>query len=336
MAAPRREPRPFHLRRQSAYTIIACFVVFYIVSQTVVLIFFHLNSPKLNVGSDSWQRGFVSYGTNVHTQRFVSFPLYNATAEKAQALLYTKSFQSLERPLKFLHIPKTAGSAIENAAGENGINWGSCAFFHKPKRDICDYPGTEWPMRIGWWHLPTYVFPLAESDPYQHAEVFGVIRDPYERMVSEFYYICTLKVKDWRPDQCNRSKLHESTYMNQWLMRKMHDRETKTAAGYLLDNGHFTPQFEYIVGPHETRYVDYILRLDDTLNPQFAHLMQVFGLGHVKLKKFQALGSAEDFKDRSDDTHLTTDALDKHTLDWIHNRYSQDFLDFGYVKRAVV
>jgi hypothetical protein len=60
--------------------------------------------------------------------------------ERAAALDYVKSFQRIGRSLKFFHIPKTAGTAIEYAAGKNHLSWGSCLFNHKPKRDICRYP----------------------------------------------------------------------------------------------------------------------------------------------------------------------------------------------------
>lgn len=55
---------------------------------------------------------------------------------------YVKSFKTVgrPRPLLFFHIPKTAGTAIEYAAGTNNIAWGSCLFKHKPKRSICRYP----------------------------------------------------------------------------------------------------------------------------------------------------------------------------------------------------
>jgi hypothetical protein len=46
-----------------------------------------------------------------------------------------------KRALKFFHIPKTAGTAIEYAAGAiHGLQWGSCLFNHRPKREICQYP----------------------------------------------------------------------------------------------------------------------------------------------------------------------------------------------------
>jgi hypothetical protein len=53
--------------------------------------------------------------------------------EKKAAISYVKSMKSFNRTLKFSHIPKTAGTAIEHAAGEKKIPWGSCVFYHKPK-----------------------------------------------------------------------------------------------------------------------------------------------------------------------------------------------------------
>lgn len=52
-------------------------------------------------------------------------------SEHASSLEYLLSIKSFDRPLKFFHIPKTAGTAIEQAAGDK-VAWGSCLFKHKP------------------------------------------------------------------------------------------------------------------------------------------------------------------------------------------------------------
>jgi Sulfotransferase family len=197
--------------------------------------------------------------------------------EEQEAMAYIRSFKggdkTFTRPLNFFHIPKTAGTAVEQAGAEheNKYSWGSCAFYHKPKRDICNYPknSQEWPRNVGWWHVPRQFFPLANSNPYQNSELFAVIRDPLERMVSEFYYICTLKVKDWRPNQCDRDRLFDEAYMNEWLQNKLllpnnsdANNATSEAMAYLIDNGHFTPQYDFLVGPHEVRMIDHVLRLE--------------------------------------------------------------------------
>ena len=108
--------------------------------------------------------------------------------DKAASLQYVQQIKSTRRKLKFFHIPKAAGTAIEHVAGDQmRLPWGSCLFNHKPKRTICNYPPSdfEWPRNYGWWHLPAQLFPMARSDPYAGAELFAVIRDPFDRLVSE-------------------------------------------------------------------------------------------------------------------------------------------------------
>jgi hypothetical protein len=309
----------------------------------VVLILFHVKLREVDVNVNSWLQEFVAndrpkiLGTlyqpqqqqqQQQQQRQSQRPAISEE-EREASLAYVNSFHKLERPLKFFHIPKTAGTAIEFAAGEKAIPWGSCLFNHKPKRDICNYPSeTEWPWHIGWWHLPTQLFPLANIDPYKDAERFAVIRDPYDRAVSEFYYICTLKVFDWRPDQCQRERLFDTDYMNQWLRDKMEDSEAIPALTYLTDNGHFTPQYEFIFGPHDVRMIDHVLRLGDTLSDEFSHLMEAFSLDHIQLKRLNALGAEA----RDSDKHLTVNDLDEDTLNSIHKIYPRDF-DLGYEKK---
>lgn len=108
--------------------------------------------------------------------------------EKARSLLYVSQLKSTRRTLKFFHIPKAAGTAIEHVAGEQlNMPWGSCLFNHRPKRTICNYPPSkfQWPRHHGWWHLPAQLFPMGRSSPYDGAELFAVVRDPFDRLVSE-------------------------------------------------------------------------------------------------------------------------------------------------------
>ena len=244
--------------------------------------------------------------------------------ELAESLAYVKSIKSFDRTLKFFHIPKTAGTAIEAAAGRHRIPWGSCLFNHRPKRGICNYPeGGEWPRNVGWWHVPSQFFPVKGVNPYYGAELFAVIRNPYERMVSEFYYICTLRVTDWRPDQCNRTRLMDKEYMNEWLRSKMREQDQEpTGKKYITDNGHFIPQYDFIFGPHQVRMIDYVLKLDDdSLSEDFSRLMQAFSLERLKLKKINAIGAVE----RSED-HLGVADLDENTRTAIQQLYAKDDL----------
>lgn len=161
-----------------------------------------------------------------------------------------------------------------------------------------------------------------------------MIRDPYDRMVSEFYYICTLKVFDWRPNQCDRAQLTNATYMNQWLTRKIRNRARgNSGLSYLTDNGHFTPQYDFIVGPNQVRMIDYVLTMtEETLADDFARLMRAFGLSHVQLQKLNALGASAR---GPTSTHLGVEDLDETTLKTIHEMYPLDFALGNYAMRTV-
>lgn len=292
------------------------------------------------------------------------------------SLSYLRSFKRIlkdGRELKFFHIPKTAGTAIEYAAGatkREDLAWGSCLFRHKPKRSICHYPsnadgsgaGIEWPLHIGYWHIPRSYFPVAQTDPYQNAELFVVIRSIYERMISEFYYICTLKILEWRPNQCDRSRLFDDQYMNEWIQHKLKaisNEPSTSPLRYLTDNGHFTSQHEFVVGPNQVRMIDHVLRLgggsnveNDNLNAQFAKLIKAYDLDKVgvQLKKLNSLGNEDEDKPKRDganvvenhrqqppeqQSRLGVEHLNDETLKWIHKSYYPNDFDLGGYTKTV-
>lgn len=164
-------------------------------------------------------------------------------------------------------------------------------------------------------------------NPYKDAEMFGVVRDPFDRMVSEFYYICSLRVKDWRPDQCNRTRLLEPEYMNEWLQNKLRSQHKEPSAeGYITDNGHFTSQYDFIFGPHEVRMLDYVLRMDDGFAESFERLMAAFSSSELKLEKFNSIGAQQ----RDKDSHLNVKDLSRETLSIIQETYEKDMSFLGY------
>ena len=325
------------------------FLVAFLLVQALLVWRFHLEEFQLS--STHFHRQIMSPHTmsTAHTTHFLQqqqlsrIPKHRASIVQAHvwqtARKYAQSFTTLGRgPLNFFHIPKTAGTAVEEAAANQAIPWSSCRFLHKPKRNSCPYPqGSEWPRNVGWWHLPVHVFPLAGSNPYQTTNLFAIVRSPYERMISEFYYICTLKIKDWRPDQCdNRTRLYDEEYMNRWLQRKLKNRESKSATGLLADNSHFTPQTEFLVGPYQVRVVDHVLRMDDpheSLAVQFARLIKAYGMPHNMTLPFKAsIGAVAGAGERNSTQHLGVQNLQTLTRASIDAHYQADFGLLGYAK----
>ncbi|KAL7575836.1 hypothetical protein ACA910_003158 [Epithemia clementina (nom. ined.)] len=247
------------------------------------------------------------------------------TEDQEAAFEYVRSFRSFDRALKFVHIPKTAGTAVEQVAAEGRIAWGACLFYHKPKRKICPYPsGQLWPPSVGWWHVPSQFFPIARSNPYENAELFGIVRDPIERMVSEFYYSCTLKSKEWRPNHCDKARLNDAGYMNTWLSKKIDYEEVgHPALKYLMDNGHFVPQYEFLVGSLEVRQLDYVLLLHEdkeSLHRDFRKLMKAFKLP-LALKHMQSVAS---HGEADQNPSLTAANLTEATFSSLRKEYIND------------
>ncbi len=75
--------------------------------------------------------------------------------EIQKGLDYARSIKDTKRKLLFVHIPKVAGTTIEEVGGlQVKLAWGSCLFNHRPKRqgNVCRYPPGqfEWPTKIGY------------------------------------------------------------------------------------------------------------------------------------------------------------------------------------------
>jgi hypothetical protein len=119
--------------------------------------------------------------------------------------------------------------------------------------------------------------------------------------------------------------------MNEWLHQKLRQQNRNNGAAYLMDNGHFTPQYDFIFAPHEVRMIDYVLTMDSSdtpLSDQFNLLMDSFSMPEVKLVKFNAFGAA----DRDENNHLTVKNLNESLICSIHNFHGNDF-SLGYVKK---
>lgn len=77
-------------------------------------------------------------------------------------------------PWQFVHVPKTGGTAIEDAAREIGWDCGRFASFYK-----CEIPCASH------WHHP----PSLHLEVYLGYKLFSIVRNPYDRIVSDFRYL---------------------------------------------------------------------------------------------------------------------------------------------------
>ena len=195
---------------------------------------------------------------------------------------------TIERFLEFIHIPKNAGTTIENIAQENGVRWGR---FNPDDRKFV----TE--GNCTYWHIPPKYYKAGSK--YENDETFCVIRNPYDRMVSEYAY----------RHKGDASK-DNAVSMNQWL--REHLNESHVQKGKL--NCHFIPQSEYVHGGYGKRTCDHPLRFEN-LTSEFNALMR---------EKNVNLVMPENKRDNKSNFSLTAKDIDPENRRLIEEYYKDD------------
>lgn len=161
---------------------------------------------------------------------------------------------TIQKPLiAFLHITKTAGSSIEEAGAGAGLNWGKCMF--RPSAPLADKK-TMCPPMLGKtmklrtfiqkappWHYPVQHLP-SSYNPYVGYDLFTVVRNPYTRIISEFYYLKPY-LKRKNPDALLGN---DPGYMNEWLAKRIKKMKKCSFQKrcFFSSGGHFIPQYKYI------------------------------------------------------------------------------------------
>ena len=256
--------------------------------------------------------------------------------------------------LEFVHIPKTGGTAIEYAASLANITWGLC---HWKARDLAG-PGCQYPDWAGYdalqnlsdheihweyWHIPLRHLNVLES-PYKNKKLFAVVRNPYERFISEFYCPYT----GWNPVDWTQKDLGFEDPMGKPLEAALEHAqgqnggaqqekqgkkpETPSALNYFLMQrlqwfvkwtAHYLPQSDFVYDKDGVQIVEHVLRYE-RLQADFAELMKNYGL------PVQLNSSVNKRKDDGKQVRLTVKDLYPATIQRINEVALQDFRKFGY------
>ena len=249
--------------------------------------------------------------------------------------------------LEFVHIPKTGGTIIESIAAKAGIRWSICHF--SPPRTAAEIsenntlcPGVgPWTLLYGipihtcpHWHLPPQYFelPIFPNNPYQNAKLFCVVRNPYDRIISEFFYVWQYVTSSTRTTNTTKTMNVTASDLNAWISKHIKSYLSNATKGdirmnvtgsprYLSAAGHYIPQYDYVY-EGEKKMIHHVLKFEQ-LNKDFDELMAMYNL-NLTLPPKSSNHVRKSIK------NLGVQDLSPAVIQLIEMAYANDFREFGY------
>lgn len=208
--------------------------------------------------------------------------------------------------LFFIHIPKTAGTSIEDFGKKHNFIWGRFFKFEiaRESQRYCTR-----------WHTPPKYFEnnIGIEIYFNNKIPFTVIRNPYTRTISEYLYI------EPNPSVIGLNKFVNSIPTFSWNAKDCH----------------LIPQSEYTYAPiienNKVIWVQNINQIEiikfENLNQEFRELLNKYGYEHIidQLPKSCPGGKCSNNK-------ITIDDLTPSSIQIINDFYHEDFVNFDYDK----
>ena len=276
--------------------------------------------------------GFLSSQEVTNLRRLVSFQ---------SAIVEPMEPPSLPPRLEFFHIPKSGGTMLEVLAGKNNVTWGACHFMTLvlsskntnwktlppwPSCPILDNNTTYPNNAPNYWHLPLYMLPHWLSfDAYdvvhptlieRPKRFFTVIRNPYDRMISLYYYVNF---------KTNASIVHDPKRLNDFILTKVANESCPQARECFKSqtscHGIFWCGTQYDFIYYQGKPVLHHILHFETLKQEFNTLSSMYGLN------FTITETPPKLNERL----LTRANLSHASLRFINHMFRKDFtLGRGY------
>lgn len=208
-------------------------------------------------------------------------------------------FTNKNKELKFIHITKTGGTSIEDNGLKHGIKWGR---FDSQTNNNYDNSKK---FLGSIWHYP---FTLLDKKYKQKYDWFVVVRNPYDRVLSEFYCPWNRK-SSYIKNTTNKKEFNDIIYS------KIKEKENG------FNTVSFEPQFKYVDNSVKVN----ILKLEN-LKHDFDLLMKNYNM-NVKLDLHTNKGNKK---------YFNVNDFSPDVINLINKFYDKDFKLFGYKKKTII
>lgn len=222
--------------------------------------------------------------------------------------------------IKYIHIPKTAGTSITTLIKPINVN----KKYYKNKNDIV----------ISCYHKPLKYFDETEIKKIlDKVTLFAVVRNPYDRIISDFNFWIKIYERHFTKKNIHKNKRYLLNQFNLLLSGDVqsNDERLNTYIHNVLSkpdlhnwmDSHLIPMHEYVVFDNKLIINDLIYF--EHLNKEFNMLIKKHNL-KIPLDKLN--------KCKLNKTHgqLSIKNLDKQSIELINKIYHYDFVYFNYKK----
>jgi len=258
-----------------------------------------------------------------------------------------------KRRLEFVHITKTGGSTIEKVGHDLGIIWGACHFINVPLVGCMapdlpyQAPNYQSYALTSPWHTPPKLLKrYADTTlyPYDEADLFTVIRNPYSRVLSEYYCPWTGFQAKYFKGTKHEKDPNDPDVMNQWvvnmvtrLSNAIEQFKNSTGDGVWKKQAKGVNEDERILAQkHYVNQVEYVYDGDNVLVKNIIYYENLSSDFDALMKKYNINASLPSkdimgvYKDEMNKGRLSHNDLYPETIALINEYAKPDFEKFGY------
>jgi hypothetical protein len=254
----------------------------------------------------------------------LQYTVESADKQPAGGFHHIHHLKVRQQLLEFVHIPKTAGSSIEQAAALANIPWGACHFHHSSSIQMkCPDPPNfahlglqaksqrDFPLgNVSMWHIPPHMWNI---NLLYSKKTFAVVRNPYTMAVSLYYD----KWVGYTGDAASKRRPATlNAFLTKWFARPPNPLFKLTQAKYVYKGDNVV--------------IDHVLKFE-TLDAEFAALMKQYHL-EDRIRLPPAGERTNEAVVGAGSKKLGVGDLSNTTLRLIEKHYARDFELFGYPK----